>query len=327
MKLPTIDDVREAHRRIRPYIHCTPVLRSSTLNRRLGAEVFFKAENFQKVGAFKARGAVNAALSLSDTDAAKGLITHSSGNHAAAVAYAASIRGIAATVVMPEDAPPIKVAAVRGYGAKIVFSSRSDREEVCERERERTGATFIHPFTHPAVIAGQGTAALELLEEVPDLDLLIAPVGGGGLMSGTAIASTSQGKAPELWGAEPFAVDDAYRSLETGVLQPGVQNPQTACDGLLTGLGAINFEILKQHSVRILRVEEQPILDAARFVLERMKVVIEPSCATVVAALLLGQADPASGLRPQGRRIGAILSGGNTDFAWLDRAGTEAVPG
>ncbi len=309
---PTLDDLRRAHRRIAPHVHRTPVLTSATFDRELGARVFFKCENFQKVGAFKARGATNAALSLDDGEATRGLITHSSGNHAAAVAYAAAIRGVPATVVMPDDAPAIKVAAVRGYGAEIVPCARAERETVCERERARRGATFVHPYRDPRVIAGQGTAALELLEEVPDLDVVVCPVGGGGLFSGTAIAVRGvAGPGVELWGAEPAAADDAFRSLESGALQPAVENPRTLCDGLMTGLGPINFAILRGAGARVATLDEPAIARAARDLLERMKIVVEPSGAIALAALRARKAEWA------GRRIGALLTGGNTDFAWL----------
>ena len=308
---PDLEAVRQAAARIRPHVHRTPVLSSTTLNRRLGAEVWFKCENFQKVGAFKARGAVNAALTLPEEQARRGLITHSSGNHAAAVAYAGSIRGVPVTVVMPQDAPSIKIDAVRGYGAEIVFSGRHDRDAVCAREQQARGARFIHPFEDPQVIAGQGTACLELFEDVPDLDLVLAPVGGGGLSAGTAIVARSLNAATRVWGAEPEAVDDAHRSMITGVHQPAVENPETVCDGLLTRLGGINFQILRQRSVEVATVSEPQILEAARFVLQRMKIVIEPSCATVLALLWRRSAEV------RGLRIGAILSGGNTDLSWL----------
>jgi threonine dehydratase len=284
---------------------------SRTIDRELGASLFFKCENFQKVGAFKARGAMNTVLSLDDEAAAKGVITHSSGNHGAALAYAASIRGIPCTVVMPDDAPAIKVDAVRGYGAEIVLCRRPDREATCTREIESRGSTVVHPYENPNVIAGQGTTALELLEEVADLDIVIAPVGGGGLLAGTAITVAALRPEAQVLGAEPEAVDDAYRSLSSGELQPGPEAPQTVGDGLMTGLGRINFEILKQCDVKVITVSEEAILDAARFILERMKLVVEPSGATVLAAMRREVGTIA------GKRIGAVFSGGNTDFAWL----------
>jgi len=308
---PTIEDVRAAARRIAPHVHRTPVATSATLDRELGARIFFKCENLQKVGAFKARGAVNAVLSLDDREAARGVITHSSGNHAQALAYAAGLCGAPCTIVMPDSASSIKVEAVRAYGARIVFCKRAERESVCERLRREQDSILIHPFEHPPLIAGQGTAALELLEQVGPLDAVVAPVGGGGLLAGTAVASRSLCPRAAVLGAEPAAADDAARSLATGILEPAVADPQTLADGLLTGLGRINFDILRECGVRVVTVDEEEIVRAGRFVLERMKLVVEPSAATVLAAVRR----EAGELR--GRRVGAILSGGNTDFAWL----------
>lgn len=309
----TIADVHAAAERIRGRVHRTPVLTSATFDGELGAQVFFKCENLQKCGAFKARGATNAVMALDDAAARRGVVTHSSGNHAAALAYAARSRGVACTVVMPHSAPTVKVAAVRGYGAGIEFCEPAQREAVCSAVQQRTGATMIHPFEHPHVIAGQGTAALELLADVPDLDLVIVPIGGGGLCAGTAIAVAGTRPGARVLGAEPLAVDDAARSLQTGVRQPRVDNPKTWADGLLTGIGEGPFAELQRHSVRAVTVTEDAIVQAARDVLERMKLVIEPSSATVLAALraIAGEL--------RGKRIGAIFSGGNTDFGWLPR--------
>ena len=311
--MSTLTDIRAAAIRIAPHVHRTPVVTCRTLDDQIQARAFFKCENFQKVGAFKARGATNAVLSLDDETAARGVATHSSGNHAAALAYAASIRDIPCTVVMPDAAPEIKVEAVRGYGAEIVFCKQSEREETCERVVAETGATLIPPFDDPRIIAGQGTAALELLEEVGDLDAVVTPVGGGGLLAGTAVVVKSLRKQAIVYGAEPEAVDDAYRSLETGVRQPGVENPETIADGLLTGLGELNFEILRELHARIVTVTEEAIAEAARFHLERMKLVVEPSGATGLAAL--------RAMVPEiyGMKVGVIISGGNTDFRWLAR--------
>ncbi len=310
LELPNIDDVRSAARRIERHIHRTPVQTCATLDRAIGAKVFFKCENFQKVGAFKARGATNAVLCLDDAAAARGVVTHSSGNHAAALAFAAGIRGIPCTVVMPQDAPAIKVEAVRGYGAEIVYCDRAERESTCERVRAEQGSTFIHPYENPDVIPGQGTAALELWEQAGPLDVVLAPVGGGGLLAGTAITIRDASPKAEIWGAEPESVDDAFRSLQSGTLQSAVADPETLADGLMTGLGRINFEILRAKGVRVETVSEQAIADAARFVIERMKLVVEPSAATVLA-VIRKRADAF-----RGKRIGAILSGGNTDLAW-----------
>jgi threonine dehydratase len=307
----TFEAIREARRRIAPHVHRTPVMTSATLDAELGARVFFKCENLQKVGAFKARGAVNAVLLLRDDEAKRGVVSHSSGNHAAALAYAARIRQIPCTVVMPRSASPIKVEAVRSYGARIVFCAEGQRESACEAVIGETGACFVPPFDDPAVIAGQGTAALELLEDRPGLDVVVAPVGGGGLLAGTAVAAAGTGAEVRVHGAEPEAVDDAYRSLVSGVRQPAVRSPRTVADGLLTGLGELNFSILRRHGVLVVTVSEHAILRAARDLVERMKLVVEPSAATVLAAIRKQQA------AWEGLSIGAILSGGNTDLRWL----------
>jgi len=308
--LPTYQDVLAAAGRIRPYVHRTPVFTSATLDRMVGATLFFKNEALQKVGAFKARGGCNAVFALSDADAARGVATHSSGNHAQAVAYAAALRGIPATIVMPEDAPPVKVAAVRGYGARIVWAGAQplDREKALTSVLEETGAVFIHPSNDPRVIAGQGTAALELLDDVPELDLVMAPVGGGGLLSGTALVAGARGIVAV--GAEPAAVDDAARSLRDGVIYPPT-NGVTIADGLRTFLGDMTFPIIRAHVREILTVSEQGVVDAMRLVWERMKLVIEPSAAVPVAALF------EHGEAFRGRRVGVILSGGNVDLTRL----------
>ncbi len=305
----TINDVRAAADRIRPHIHRTPIMTSSSLDAAAGASVFAKAENLQKVGAFKARGATNAVLLLDDVP---GVATHSSGNHGQALAYAAGIRGLPAWVAMPRTSNPLKIAAVRGYGAEVVLCDHADREEAAQRLVEEHGAVLVHPFDDANVIAGQGTAALELVEQVDDLDIIIAPIGGGGLLAGTAIAAMPAQSAITVVGAEPFAVDDAYRSLASGERLPGVSNPQTVADGLLVGMGAMPFDILSGLGVEILRVEEADILTAAAFFLERMKLVVEPSAATALAAIFTHPD------RFAGRRVGLIVSGGNTDLAWYE---------
>jgi threonine dehydratase len=307
----TFDDVVAAAQRIEAVVSRTPVLRSSFLDREIGAEIFFKCENLQKVGAFKARGAANAVLSLSPSRAAAGVVTHSSGNHGQAVAYAATIRSIPAWVVMPHDANAVKVAAVAGYGATIVRCDRSRRQAEAERIVADTGATLIHPYDDRNVIAGQGTAALELLTDVADLDILVAPVGGGGLLSGTAITAAEMAPRAEVIGAEPAAADDAYRSLTGGVRLPAVEYPQTLADGLLTGLGEITFAILRRLGASVITVGEEQIVDAAITFLTRMKIVVEPSAATVLAAM---RTEPG---RFKGKRVGVIVSGGNTDLSWL----------
>ena len=311
MERPTLDDIRAAAERVAPHVHRTPVAKSRAIDAELGMQVHFKCENLQKIGAFKARGAVNAVLLLDEPAAERGVLTHSSGNHGAALAYAASIRGISCTVVMPDGAPPIKVEAVRGYGAEVVFCRQHERREVCERLLTELGATLVHPFENPDVVAGQGTAALELLQEVADLDLVIAPVGGGGLLAGTAVAVKGWRPEIDVRGAEPEAVDDAYRSLRDGFRHPGEVNPKSWADGLLTGLGVRAFGILRERGVCVVTVSEAEILRAAWTLIRRLKLVVEPSAATVLAALRSRKAE----LR--GKRVGAILSGGNTDFRWL----------
>ena len=311
--IPTIDDIRRAAERIRPYAHRTPVLTCQTLNQMTGMSLFFKCENLQKVGAFKFRGACNTIFSLSEEEAARGVATHSSGNHAQALALAARIRGIPAHIVMPETSPQVKQAAVAGYGAEITFCKPTleARESTLAEVVARTGATFVHPYNDVRVIAGQGTAALELFEEVPDLDVIMAPVGGGGLLSGTALTSLAVSPATRVIAGEPAGADDAYRSLQTGQIQPSVQ-PKTIADGLLTSLGEITFAIIRRHVERILTVQDETIIQAMRLVWERMKIVIEPSAAVPLAALL---EHPDAELH--GKRVGIIFSGGNVDLGKL----------
>ena len=311
-KIPTYSDVLAAAERIRPYVHRTPIFISAALNRMAAAELYFKNEAMQKVGAFKARGGCNAVFALSDEEAVRGVATHSSGNHAQAMAYAAGLRGIPATIVMPEDAPPVKVAAVRDYGARIVFAGSHplDRENTLEEVLAETGAVFVHPSNDFHVIAGQGTAALELLEDYPDLDIVMVPVGGGGLLSGTALAVAGYGCGDcRTVAAEPKAVDDAYRSWRDGKIYPPT-NGETVADGLRTFLGDVTFPIVREHVSDIVTVTEAGIVDAMRLVWERMKLVIEPSSAVPVAALFE---------HPdifRGKQVGIILSGGNVG---LDR--------
>jgi threonine dehydratase len=315
MTLPvTLADIHAAAERIEPFVHQTPVFTSSTLNRELGAELFFKAENLQKVGAFKARGATNAVLELPATST--GVVTHSSGNHGQAVAYAASLRDLPAWVIMPRTAPALKMDAVRSYGAEVVLCDHAERESTAAEVMERTGAVLIHPFDNSTVIAGQGTVTLELVGQVPDLDMVVAPIGGGGLLSGAAIVAGSQDPRIPVVGAEPFAVDDAYRSLKSGIRQPGVVSPVTVADGLLTGIGARAFTILMAHEAEVIRVSEAAILEAASFLVLRMKLLVEPSGATSLAAI---RTDPE---RFRSRRVGVIISGGNTDLSWLGAVGS-----
>lgn len=309
----TLDDVRAAARRIAPYVHRTPVVTSRSLDRETGARVFLKCENQQRVGAFKMRGATNAIAMLTPEERARGVVTHSSGNHAQALSLAARLLGASATVVMPSNAPAVKRAATEGYGARIVTCAptQAAREAGTEAVVRETGAVLIHPYDDPNVVAGQGTAALELLEDVPDLDLVLAPVGGGGLLSGTAVAATSV-EGTRVVGCEPFGADDAWRSLTTGE-RVTEQSPDTICDGLRTVLGSLPFEMLSALGVDIVRVEDDEVRRALLTVLERTKQVIEPSAAVAVAALLAGR------IRAQGMRVGVILSGGNVDLrAWVD---------
>jgi threonine dehydratase len=309
---PTFEDVLAAAERIRGRVHRTPVMSSTAIDGFAGAHLHFKCENLQKVGAFKARGATNAVLSLDDASARRGVATHSSGNHAAALAFAAASRGIRAHVVMPRTAPPVKKAAVAGYGAEITECepTLAARETTLEAVVARTGATFIHAYDNPMVIAGQGTAALELMTDVPDLDVVMAPVGGGGLMSGTAIAVSGSRPDIKLWGAEPSGADDAFRSLRDGSIHPSVQ-PSTIADGLLTSLSDRTFRILSERLDGILTVADENIVRAMRLLWERMKIVVEPSGAVPLAAVL---EHPAAFT---GRRVGLIISGGNVDLDHL----------
>jgi threonine dehydratase len=299
---PTYEDVIEAAVRIAPHVHRTPVFTSEFLDTTASAEVFLKAENLQKVGAFKARGAVNAVLSLTTEEAERGVATHSSGNHGQAVAFACAIRGIPATIIMPEHAPRIKVDAVRGYGAEILFCPQPQREQMLAEFVATSGAIVVHPFDDPRVIAGQGTATLELVEDVPGLDAVITPIGGGGLLTGAPIDALHHGI--ETFGAEPEEVDDSFRSLRDGVRYPATGRPSVG-DGLLTGIGSIPFATLSQAGTSILTVSEDQILGAMRMLAERTKLVVEPSGATGVAALLR------YGTVFAGMRVGIVLSGGN----------------
>ena len=312
MNIPNYSDVERAHEIVQKYAHRTPVLSSVSINQIVGAELFFKCENLQKVGAFKFRGACNAVFSLSEEDAHKGVATHSSGNHAAALALAARMRGIAAHIVMPENSPEIKKKAVAGYGAKITFCKPTlqARESTLAQVIEETGATEIHPYNNFHVIAGQGTAAKELIEDQSEFDVLMAPVGGGGLLSGTAISIKHLLPACKVIAAEPAGADDAYRSFHSGKLVPS-ENPKTIADGLLTSLGERNFAIILEKVDDIVTVSEENMVEAMRMIWERMKIIIEPSSAVPLAAILEKKVDV------QGKKVGIILSGGNLDFGKL----------
>jgi threonine dehydratase len=307
--VPTLTDIRQTSGRIRPYAHHTPVLTCASLDEQVGAQVFMKCENLQRVGAFKFRGACNAVFSLTDEEAACGVATHSSGNHAQALALAARLRGIPAFIVMPENAPAVKKAAVAGYGGQITFCKPTleARESTIAKVVANTGATVIHPYNDYRVIAGQGTATLELLEEIPDLDVVIAPVGGGGLLSGMSIAAKGISPDIRVIAAEPELADDAYRSLRAGYIIPS-ENPHTIADGLLTSLGDLTFPVIQEHVEQILTVSETAILESMKFVWERAKIIIEPSAAVPVGLLWERKID-LSGLR-----VGVILSGGNVDL-------------
>ena len=308
MKLPELNDIQSAHTRIMPFIHNTPVMKSQKLNEIFNCELFFKCENFQKVGAFKFRGATNAVLSMSAGEKLKGVVTHSSGNHAAALALAAAMNGIKANIVMPENAPVVKKNAVAGYGAEITFCKPTlqAREETTRLIMEKTGASLIHPYDNFNVICGQGTAVLELLNEMSDLEIVIAPIGGGGLMSGTSTCVKGINSRIQVIGAEPLNANDAYLSFTTGMLTPSV-NPVTCADGLLTSLSELTFSIIRKKVDKILTAKENSIIECMLLIWERMKIVIEPSSATVLAVV---KENP--GLF-KGKKIGLIISGGNVD--------------
>jgi threonine dehydratase len=310
--LPSFKDVQNAHEIIKKYAHRTPVLTSSSINNIVGGNLFFKCENLQKVGAFKFRGACNAVFSLSDEEAQKGVATHSSGNHAAALALAAKIRGIAAHIVMPGNSPEIKKKAVAGYGAKITFCEPTlqARESTLAQIVAETGATEIHPYNNFNVIAGQGTAAKELIEDFGEFDIIIAPVGGGGLLSGTALSTKYLLPGCKVIAAEPAGADDAFRSFHEKKIIPSV-NPKTIADGLLTSLGDRNFTIIMENVDDIVTVSEEKIVEAMRMIWERMKIIIEPSSAVPLAAILEGKIDI------QNKKVGIILSGGNLDLGNL----------
>jgi len=312
MNLPSLSDIQSAHSRIKPFIHQTPVLTSQQLNRIFGCELFFKCENFQKVGAFKFRGATNAILSLNEDQKQRGVVTHSSGNHAAALSLAASMNGVKAFIVMPETAPEVKKNAVKGYGVEITFCKPTlqAREETAQKIIDRTGATLVHPYDNFNVICGQGTASLELLNEVPDLQIVAAPIGGGGLMSGTSTVIKSINDKIKVIGAEPLNASDARESFRTGRIIPSI-NPVTIADGLLTSLSELTFTIIRKNVDDIFTAREETIIECMLLVWERMKIVIEPSSATVLAIV---KENPEFF---RGKKTGLIISGGNVDFRKL----------
>jgi threonine dehydratase len=313
--IPRASDIREAVERISPFVNKTPVMTSGTLNRSLNSQIFFKCENFQKVGAFKARGAANAVLQLNDSALLKGVATHSSGNHAQALSWAANIVTCKAYIVMPINSSRVKVDAVKDYGGQITFCepTLAARESTLDKVLKETGATEIHPYNDLRIISGQATAAYELFQEIPDLDLIIAPVGGGGLLSGTALSAHYFSPQTKVFAAEPEQANDAYLSFLNKKFIPSV-NPDTVADGLRTSLGSITFPIILKYVDEIVTVSESSILQAMRFTWERMKILIEPSSAVPVAALLEKRINAGN------KRIGVILSGGNVDLdhlSWL----------
>ena len=303
------DEVRQAVERLRPWVHRTPVLQSKTLNARSGGTVLLKCENFQRVGAFKFRGAMNALLQLSAAERAAGVVTHSSGNHAQAVALAGQLLGIPVCVVMPRTAPPVKRAATEGYGARVVpcEPTLAARESTVAEQIERYGLSLIHPYDDWRVIAGQATAAWELLEDAGPLDLILTPVGGGGLLSGTALTVQAIAPGTRVIGVEPEQADDARRSLEQGVIQPS-NDPKTIADGLRTSLGVRPFSVIRRHVEAIVTATEAEIVETMRFVWERFKIIVEPSGVVPVAPILSGR------LAVRDLKAGVIVTGGNVDL-------------
>ena len=311
---PTLRDIREAEELVRVVGHRTPIATCSSLDDIAGRHLFFKCENLQRIGAFKVRGASNFVFKLPEETARRGVVTHSSGNHGQAVAVAAGMRGIEARIVMPSTASPVKRRAIEGYGGIVIECEPNEaaRDATAARAVEETGGTFIPPYDHPDIIAGQGTCALELLEDLPDLEAIVAPVGGGGLMSGTSIAAHGIDAGIRLFGAEPAGADDAYRSLAEGRIVPQT-DPRTIADGLLTSLGPLTFAVLSEHLERIVTVDEEAIVAAMKLFWERAKLVIEPSAAVAVAVVLGEEFRSLEGFE----RVGVILSGGNVDLDHL----------
>lgn len=309
MNTPQFSDIEDAFIRIEPFIHVTPVLTSQAINKIAGCEIFFKCENFQKVGAFKFRGACNAVFSLSNEDSKKGVATHSSGNHAAALALAAQLRETRAYIVMPKNAPVIKKKAVEGYGGIITFCEPTlqAREDTLEKIIEESGAVMIHPYNQKEIIAGQGTCALELMQQQNNLDTIITPVGGGGLLSGTSITAKYINPDIEVIAAEPEGADDAYRSLKSGKWLPA-ENTNTIADGLLTSLGEITFEVIKKNVDQIYTTPDTSIIHTMRLIWERMKIIVEPSSAVALAIILENKEIF------KDKKVGVILSGGNVDL-------------
>jgi len=306
---PSLADLRAAADRLAPLAHRTPVLTSSSLDALAGASLHFKCENFQRGGAYKFRGAANAVVSLTDAQASGGVVTHSSGNHATCLALAAKLRGIPAHIVVPRNAPLIKQRAIAAYGGRLTVCepTLAARQAEADRIQRETGATFVHPYDNELVIAGQGTVALELFEQVRGLEMLVAPVSGGGLLSGLCVAASSLNSAVEVWGAEPALADDAFRSLRDGELRANT-NTATIADGLRASLSERTFGIIRALVRGIVTVTEEQIIGAMRLIWERMKLVVEPSAAVPLAAVL------AAPEKFRGRRVGVVLTGGNVDL-------------
>ena len=311
-EIPSMADVKNAVDRIKPYANRTLVLTSRNLNEMTGGEIFFKCENFQRAGAFKFRGACNSVFALSEEDAKRGVATHSSGNHGQALALAAQLRGIPAYIVMPENSPKVKLHAVKGYGADVIMceSNQTAREETLEKVTADTGAIFIHPYDHVDVISGQGTCAHELLEDYPDLDMILTPVGGGGLLSGTSITIKNISPLTKVIGTEPEMADDAYQSFKSGKIQR-FDTTNTVADGLRTTLSDRTFSIIRQNVDDIVTVSEESIIRAMRLIWERMNIIIEASCSVPFAAILEEKIDI------RHKRVGIILTGGNVDLDHL----------
>lgn len=309
MYIPTIDDMRDARARIEPYIHRTPVLTSRMLDELTGAKLFFKCENLQKAGAFKARGASNAVFGLTDEQAAKGVATHSSGNHGTCLAYAAGRRGIPCTVVMPRTAPQAKKDAVMGYGARVVECepSTSSREAVFAEVVAETGAEFVHPYNDPRVIAGQATCSAELIEQVEGLDAVVAPIGGGGMVSGTCLTLSNLAPGIKIYAAEPEQADDAYRSFKAGHIIAD-DAPETIADGLKVPLKDLTWHFVKNHVTDIFTASEEEIVEAMKLTWKRMKIIIEPSCGVPLATIIKNRDVFA------GKRVGVVITGGNVDL-------------
>ncbi len=313
MKFPvSFEDIIDAHERIKPFVHRTPILTSESINEIAGCKLYFKCENFQKIGAFKARGGVNAVLSLPEAQRKHGVVTHSSGNHAQAIAMASKVAGVPAFIVMPKTAPEVKRKAVAGYGAQITLCepTQQSREEYAARIQAETGATFISPYNDYSVIAGQATCAKELLEDQPDLETLIAPVGGGGLMAGTLLSALYMNDQVIVYAGEPEGAKDTYLSMQSGQLTK-LDQPASIADGLLASMGEKNFAIIQPLIKDVFLVTDKEIVEAMRLIWERMKIIIEPSCAVPVAAILKRKEVFA------GKKVGVILTGGNVDLAKL----------